>query len=125
MEQEEVETTAEEGESQAEGKGGCGGCLIALIAIIAIFFVLGTCSGGSKTSARDADVGDRVVVSGTITRIASNEFWIDGDDGLEYKCWPPHAPAIKTLAPGERITVHGRIASKSMMSANLENVTWD
>lgn len=116
--------------AQAPGetkKQGCGCSTI--IVMFLIVWVLGSVSslfncGGWSSSGRDADIGDRVSVSGRVIKTGSTEFWVDGNDGLEYKCWPYVSGAIQTLSPGDRITVKGKVRSKSAVSVNLEGCTW-
>lgn len=63
-------------------------------------------------------------ISGTVKSVASNDFILTGDDGVEYKCKPASTGVLKYIVVGNHMVVSGTVESTSQMSANLKQVTF-
>lgn len=90
-----------------------------------------TASTGTGTTKSGVDAtkkykqGDRTGrLTGTVTKKASDTYWVDGDDGIEYKCWPDDKNDLQYFAPGMKIEFSGTVRSTSQMSCNLEKALW-
>lgn len=61
-------------------------------------------------------------IKGRVTKVGSNAFWLNGNDGIEYKCFPASTGVLEYIIVGNMMTVSGKVLSTSKMSCNLENV---
>ena len=56
--------------------------------------------------------------------MTSDTYWVDGDDGIEYKCFPKNTDDLQYFAVGMKIEFAGYVLSTSKLSCNLEEALW-
>ena len=63
-------------------------------------------------------------LSGKVTKMTKDNYWVAGDDGIEYKCFPDNKDDMQYFAVGSKINFAGTVLSTSRMSVNLERALW-
>lgn len=79
---------------------------------------------GVKESGHSYDVGEYVDVTGKVVKVSGTSFWLEKDNGIQFKCTPPNSGVLEYIQVGKTMDVNGRVLSTSAMSVNLENVTF-